>query len=103
MNQSCCSSLEQCIAAPTGPSTGITRNDPHRTMHLAGPACRDQCSAALRTLHHHKRFCKRHQPTIASREVPWINTTARPSGAHQQPLMADLLLQRALVGGVNTV
>ena len=103
MNQSRRSLPKQCIAAPAGPTAGITRNDPQGALHLAGPACRNQCSTALRTFHHHTRFGKGHQPTIPSREVPWMHATARPSGAHKQPLLANLLLQRSVVGGKNTI
>ena len=72
-------------------------------MHPSRPADRNQCSASSRTLNHHKCFGKGHQPKIPCRGVPLMNTTARPGWTHQQPLPADLLLQRAVVGWINTV
>ena len=56
---------KQGIAAPTGPKAGIPRNHQHGALHPARPAGRNQCSAALRTLHHHERLGKGHQPTVS--------------------------------------
>ena len=103
MNQGSRTIPKQGIAAPTGPTAGIPRNHPHGALHPARPAGRNQCSAALRTLHHHKCLGKGHQPTVPRREMPWSHTAAGSAGAHQQPLPADLLLQLSMVGGIDTV
>ena len=103
MNQGSRTIPKQGIAATTGPTAGIPRNHPHRALHPARPAGRNQCSTALRTLHHHERLGQGHQPTIPRREVPWAHTAAGPTRTDQQPLPADLLLQRSVVGWIDTV
>ena len=82
---------KQGIAATTGPTAGIPRNHPHRALHPARPAGRNQCSTALRTLHYHERLGQGHQPTVPRREVPWAHTATGPTRTDQQPLPACLL------------
>ena len=103
MNQGFRMIPEQGIATPTRPTASITRDDPDRAVQLTRPAGRNQCSAALRTLHHHKCFGKGHQPTVPSREMSWLDAAARPGCAQQQPVLTNLPLQRSMMGGINTI
>jgi len=103
MNQSFRLILKQCIATPTGPPAGIARNNPYGAVELARPARRYQRSAAVRTLHHHKRLGKGHKPTVPSRKMSWLNATARAGCAQQQPMLGNLPLQRSMMGGINTI
>ena len=103
MNQSFRLILKQCIATPTGPPAGIARNNPYGAVELARPALRYQRSAAVRTLHHHKRLGKGHKPTVPSRKMSWLNATARAGCAQQQPMLGNLPLQRSMMGGINTI
>ena len=75
MNQSFRLILEQCIATPTGPPAGISRDNPNGAALLTRPARRNQRSAALRTLHHHECLSKSHQPAMPSRKMSWLNAT----------------------------
>ena len=46
---------------------------------------------------------QRPPPTVPRRKVPWAHTAAGPTWTDQQPLPADLLLQRSVVDWIDTV